>query len=89
MSGTTPAPLAREHRPGAAEAGEDLVEDEQHLVTVGEAPQPAQRVGIVEPHAAGALHQRLDDDPRDLVAMARDEPLELRGTVVVAGRSRT
>ncbi len=26
-------------------------------------------LGVVEQHAAGALHQRLDDDARDLVAM--------------------
>ena len=75
---------AREHGSGAAEAGEYLVEDQQHLVTVGEQPQPAQRVGVVKAHAAGALDQRFDDDPGDVVDMSGDEPVQLRGAVIVA-----
>ena len=34
MSGTTPACLEREQRAGAAEAGKDLVEDQQQLVAI-------------------------------------------------------
>ena len=37
MSGTHAGVLEREHRAGAAEAGEDLVEDQQQSVTVGAA----------------------------------------------------
>ena len=72
----------REHRAGAAEAGEDLVADEQRPVAVGHGAQPAQRLRLGEPHPARALHQRLDDDRGDLVAMVGDEPLEMVGALV-------
>ncbi len=69
MSGVTPGRLAGEHRAGAAEAGEDFVEDQQHAVPVGERAQPPQHLGLMEAHAARALHQRLDDDGGDRVGI--------------------
>ena len=37
----------------------------------------------MEQHAAGALHQRLDDDAGDLVGMALEQPRQRRGALVV------
>ena len=59
-----------EHRAGATEAGEDFVEDQHQAIAVGRRAQAAQHIGIVEQHAAGALHQRLDNDARDLTGVA-------------------
>ena len=61
MSGVTPGLLAGEHRAGAAEAGENLIEDQQRAAAIRHRAQALQRGGIVEAHAARALHQRLDD----------------------------
>ena len=57
--------LAGEQVAGAAEAGEDLVEDQQQVVAIGRRAQAPQHRRLVEQHAAGALHQRLDDDAGD------------------------
>ena len=65
--------LAGEQAAGAAEAGEDFVEDQQQLVAVGRLAQPVQHRGVVEAHAAGALHQRLDDDAGELVGVAFEQ----------------
>ncbi len=46
--------------------------------------QSLQHVHVVEKHAARALHQRLDDDPGDLVGMARDDAGELRKSFLIA-----
>ena len=51
---------------GAAEPGRDLVENQQHLVTTADVTQVAQIAGIVEAHAAGALHDGFDDHGRQL-----------------------
>ncbi len=52
MSGSTPAACMANSWPGAAEAGEDLVEDQQHAVLVGQAAQGPQHLRRVEQHAA-------------------------------------
>ena len=59
--------LAGEHRPGAAEAGRDLVADQQHAVAVAELAHRAQVARRVDDHPGGALHQRLDDHRGDLL----------------------
>ncbi len=69
--------LGGEQRAGAAEAGRDLVEDQQQPVLVGDLAHHPQARGVVDPHAAGALQQRLDDDPGELVRRA---PRPARGT---------
>ena len=56
--------------PGAAEAGRDLVADEERAVPRA-AAQPAQVRGRMDPHAGGALHERLDDQRRELAGRAR------------------
>ena len=53
-------------------------------MAVGEPAQSLQHVHVVEKHAARALHQRLDDDPGDLVGMARDDAGELRKSFLIA-----
>ncbi len=75
--------LAGEHGSGASEAGEDLVEDQQQIVAVGEFAQAAQHGRVVEQHAARALHQRLDDDAGDLAGMALEHLRQRRRARVV------
>jgi hypothetical protein len=53
-------------------------------MAVGEPAQSHQHVHIVEKHAARALHQRLDNDPGDLVGMARDDAGEMRKSFLIA-----
>ena len=52
-------PLRGEQRPGTAKARGDLVEDQQGPVLTAQTCHAAQIVGMIEPHAARALHQRL------------------------------
>ena len=76
MSGTTPAAWNANSDAGAAEAGKDLVEDQEQFVAIGGGAQRAQHLRIVKPHAAGALHQRLDDDGGKLVGVPLERGLE-------------
>ena len=75
--------LAGEHRAGAAEAGEHLVEDQQHVVFVGERAQALEHGCVVEFHAAGALHQRLDDNAGDGVGALGEQLVERRRLRIV------
>ena len=59
--------LECEQRAGAAETGKNLIEDQQNVVAVGRFAQRPQYLRVVEAHAARALHQRLDDDGRNLL----------------------
>ena len=61
--------LAREHRPGAAEAGRDLVADQEHVVLVAEMADVAQVAVGSDEDARGALDERLDDHRGDAVAV--------------------
>ena len=61
--------VAAEQLSAAAEAGGDLVEDQQHVMLVAQRAQLTQVLGMVEAHAAGALHDGLDDHRRQLVRM--------------------
>ena len=54
---------------GAAEAGGDLVEDQQHVVAVADRAQVDQVARVVEPHAARALHDGFDDDGGQFVGV--------------------
>ena len=89
MSGVTPAASQANSAAGAAEAGENLVEDQQQLVAVGGRAQALQHRRLVEQHAARALHQRLDDDAGDLVrACGSSSAIERRRALVVARQRR-
>ena len=54
--------LAGEKRSGAAEAGGDLIVDQQQVVLVAEAADGAQVLRIIKMHAAGALDHGLADE---------------------------
>ena len=58
---------------GPAEAGGDLVEDQQHVVGQAQLAQHVQVARVVEAHAAGALHHRLDDHRGQLVGVRLDQ----------------
>ena len=90
-SGRDALVLAREHRPGAAEAGRDLVEDQVDVVAAGTARRRLrEEARRVHEHAGGALDQRLDDERGDLVGASLElvrDPRE-RGAAVGAGGRR-
>ena len=71
--GRDTGPFRCEHPSGAAEAGGDLVGDQQDVVPRAHFPQPAQVFGVVEPHAAGSLHDRFDDHGGQLFVMLFDD----------------
>ena len=75
--------LAREERAGAAEPGGDLVGDEQDVVLIAERSHRGQVAGRVEVHAAGALHDRFEDDGRHLVGVALQERSHLLEVAVL------
>ena len=77
--GRDPLLLAGEHRPGAPEAGRDLVADQEHVVAVAKLAHPAQVPGRLDPDPGGALHERLDDHRRDLLGVEVEHALELVG----------
>ena len=76
--------LAREHAPRAPEAGRDLVRDQQHVALVAELAHAPQIVGRVEPHAARALHDRLEDHRGQLAAVVAQQARELAPVLLAA-----
>ena len=70
-----PGLLAGEQRAGAAEADRDLVGDQEHAVAVAGLAQQRQVNRVVHAHAAGALHERLDDHRADLVRVPGERRL--------------
>jgi hypothetical protein len=85
-----PGVVRGEQFPGAAEAGRDLVEDQQHPVTPADLAQITQITRVVKAHAAGALHHRFDDHRGQLVGMPGQLLLERRAVagVVIAWHLR-
>ena len=75
--------LAGEHRARAPEPGGDLVEHEQQPVLVAQPAQQRHALGRVEAHAAGALHDRLDDHRRQLVRVRGDQLAHVRRPALV------
>ena len=71
--------LAGEQRPGAPEANRDLIGDQVHAMAVAGRARPAQVIGVIHAHAAGALHQRLEDQRRDLLGLRGERRLERVG----------
>ena len=78
--------LAGEQGAGAAEAGGDLVRDEQHLVRRAGGSGPPQECRRVRMEAAGALQHRLQNDGGELLAMGGKIGFELRAGGVQHGR---
>jgi hypothetical protein len=60
--------LSGEQSPGPAEAGGDLVEDQQQPVFVGQVAQHPQAGGRVDVHPPAPLQHRLHDDPGERAA---------------------
>ena len=77
-SGRDVCVVGREQRAGAPEPGRDLVEDQQQLVSVAELAQQRHDRRVVEVHAAGALHDRLEDHGRQLAAWRSNACSQLR-----------
>jgi type II secretory pathway pseudopilin PulG len=59
-------PVRRRTAAGAAEADRDLVGDQENAVAVAQFARAAQVQRVVHAHAAGALHQRFQDQRADL-----------------------
>ena len=81
--------LEREEAPGAAEAGDHLVGDEQHVVPVADLPDAREVVVRGNDDAAGALHGFGDEHRHGVGSLAQDGPFELvRGghALALAGR---
>ena len=84
-------PLAGEKLSCPPEARGDFVTDEQAAVLIAEFTQPFKIVRMVDPHAARALHNGLEDDGGYLVlpfgedAPRRVEALRIEGLVEAAG----
>ena len=73
--------------PGAAEAGGDLVADQQDAVRVAQLAHRAQVAVGLHQHPRRALDERLDDHRGDLVAVLGEDAA--RRSVDVAGRGRS
>ena len=64
MSGTMFRLFAGEHRAGAAKPGGDFIGNEQNVMSRAALGDGGECLGRMEFHPAGALHQRLDESPR-------------------------
>ena len=67
--------LARKHAPAAAEAGQHLIGDQQHVIFAAEPPHALQKFHRMHDHSARALQQRLDDQRGDLAVCCFQQPL--------------
>ena len=85
--GSEVALLRREERARPAEAGGDLVADEQHVVRAARRAEPGQSRVVGELHPGRGLHRGFDDHRRELRCVLGDQArcnVEARG--VVEGR---
>src|SRR5688572_27508281 len=55
-----------EQRPGSAEAGRDLVDDQVHVMGSTELRDAREKAGRMHEHSRGSLDQRLDHERGDL-----------------------
>ena len=65
-------PFRGEHLAGTPKSCGDFINDQQQFVLVAQLPQPAQVVGVIEPHPARALHDGFEDDRRQPLRVALD-----------------
>ena len=75
--------LAGEHGARAPEARGDLVAHEQQAVLVAHLAQQREAARRVKAHATGALHDRLEDDRRQLAGMAGGQLAHMRCPALV------
>ena len=71
--GVDSGPFAGEHAAGSAESGCDFVGDQQEAVTIAVCPQFAEVFGVIEPHSAGPLNDRFEDDGGQFLMMLFDQ----------------
>src|SRR5262249_16695007 len=83
--GRDPFLLACEEGAGAAEAGGDLVGDEEDVVGATERGGLAEVAGRLDEHAGSTLDQRLEDKRGDLVAVLVERAGERAEAEVAAG----
>ena len=84
MSGTTPAASQANIVPVRPKPVKISSKISSSVVAVGRRAQTPQHAGVVEAHAARALHQRLDDDAGDLLGVALEQRVEGGGARLVA-----
>jgi hypothetical protein len=77
--------LAGEHPPCSAEAGGDLVDDHEDVVSVTQFADRAQVALGVGEDPGGALHQRLYDDGHDLAFVLAQQILHVLGVAGLSG----
>ena len=80
--------LAGEQRAGAAEAHRDFIGDQEHAVQIAQFAHAAQVSRMMHAHAAGALHQRLDDHRADFAGMRVQQGLQRIGGTLRTGDGR-
>ena len=73
-----------EHLAGAAEAGGDLIDDEEGVVFLGELGHAREEAGGVDEDAGGTLDERFDDDGCDLAWVLGKEAVHFVEAVVTA-----
>ena len=73
ISGLISGPFTGEHAAGSAESGRDFVGDQQEVVTVAVCPQFTKVFGVIEPHSAGPLNDRFEDDGGQFLMMLFDQ----------------
>jgi len=79
-----PLPFAGEDRPRAPEPGRDLVGDEQDVVRAAELRDRGEVPVRRDDHPSRGLHERLDDERRDLLPAPFEESGEGRETLAPA-----
>ena len=71
----------REQFAGAAEAGGDFVENQQHTVLIAQAAGTAQVFGVIEIHAARALHDGFEDQRGEVVGLFGKQGFQCAGGI--------
>ena len=71
----------REQFTGAAEAGGDFVENQQHTVSIAQAAGAAQVFGVIEIHAARALHDGFKNQRGEAVGLFGKQDFQRAGGV--------
>ncbi len=86
MSGTMPAWSQAKSEPVRPKPVMISSEDQQAAMARRQRGDRSQRVGAVEFHAAGALHQRFDDDGGEAAALLGQQRVERRERQLVPGQ---
>ena len=80
--------FAGEHSARSAEAGEDFVRNQQHIVSGGQAADSGKKFLGMNDHPARALKQRLDNHGGDFIALLGKQALQFVQAFDLAGCAR-